>query len=1051
MYKDQLIIKHIFQKIAFTLSVSFFYLFSLFAQSNVTVTGIITDETDTPMAGASIVVKGSTRGVMTGGDGSYSISVRTTDILEFSFIGYQTIMVAVENQRKIDVKLLPKANEMEEVIVTAFGKQKKESVVSSIETVRVADLLIPGTNLTNALAGRVAGLISYQTSGEPGADNAEFFVRGIASFGYAVSPLILIDGFEASNDALARLRPDDIESFSVMKDASASVMYGARGANGIIIVTTKSGREGPAKISARVDVNIATPTRVKEVLDGVSFMRMYNEAFLTRSVDKNIEPFYSEQKIQSTMRGEYPMIYPDVNWYNMLFKSYTVNTKTNLNISGGGKIASYYVSGGFDHETGLLKVDGKNNFNNNITIRRAHIRNNVILNLSPTTKLDTRIQARFDSYNGPRVAANDVFNSVMRINPVDFPAIYEPDAANIWNENTLFGSDFRPNGNMMENPYANMVRGYQEKHESRIRAQASLIQDLSFVTEGLQAQLKGSAETWSMSSGTREYNPLYYKLDNYNLITGVHKLLCLNPWETQTKLGDVRPENDSEAKFFFEIRLHWERKFGKHSTGATAVGMIDNRILTNGRNNSIFQTLPERNAGVSGRLTYSYDSRYFIEGAFGYNGSEKFSEEKTFGFFPSLGAGWIISNEHFWGVSKDVINNLKLKFTLGRVGNDAIAGRDGRFFFLSDINESGGAGYRFGEDFVNYYSSYNIRRYANSDISWELSTKYNGGLELGLFKNESVKIQVDGFFEKRVNIYEQRRNYPKSSGLEVDVYANSGHVNSKGIDGSIDVQHQFRKDVWLQGRGNFTYAVSKIMARDEPNYRDRYRSQIGHSTTQRWGLVAERLFVDTEEINNSPKQYDGNYSFGDIKYKDINNDGVINDEDQVPMGFSTSPEIQYGFGLSAGYKKFDFSFFFQGNALISFFIDAGASTDNTNGIAPFWDRRNALKIVGDNYWSETNPDVHAFWPRLSTNRIDNNSKTSSWWLRNGAFMRLKNVEVGYNIGSVQKIYLSNARVYFSGENLLLFSKFKLWDPEQRSNGLGYPLNRRYNLGLLLSF
>ena len=1021
-----------------------------FQAQGIRITGTVSDNSGVTIAGVTVMVSGTTIGTTTDGNGEYAITVPNEDaVLEFAFIGFQPRETIVGNRRIISVFLDEAAEEIGEVVVTAFGRQRRESVVSSIETVRISDLTIPSSNLTTALAGRVAGLISYQTSGEPGADNADFFVRGVTTFGYATAPLILIDGFEASRDALARLQPDDIESFSVMKDAAASVMYGARGANGIIIVTTKSGREGPARINFRFDVHAATPTRIKEVLDGPAFMRMYNEAYTTRSQEVHIEPFYSEQKIQATMRGENEMVYPNVDWYNKLFRPYTINTRTNLNISGGGRIATYYVSGGWDNENGLLKVDGANNFNNNITINRAHIRNNVMLRLGPTTRLDTRLQGRFDSYNGPHIAANEIFNSVMRINPVDFPAIYEPDASLIHAEHILFGNDFRPDGELMTNPYAEMVRGYRESHESRLRAQAALIQDLDFITEGLQVQLRASADTWNISSGTRQYYPFFYKLDSYNMVTGEHTLFLLNPDETRTRLGDVTPFNDSSGTFFFEARAHWERTFAeKHSVGTTFVGMMDNRLLTSGRNYSIFQTLPERNAGISGRLTYAYDLRYFLEAAFGYNGSEKFSEEKTFGFFPSIGLGWIVTNENFWTVNPNIISNLKLKFTLGKVGNDAIAGRAGRFFFLSEINEFGGTGYRFGESFASFHPAYSIIRYANADITWESSTKYNAGLEVGLFRG-SVNIHVDGFFEERVQIYEERRNYPRSSGVEVDLYSNSGKVNSRGIDGSIDVQHYFTQHFWIQGRTNFTYATSKIIARDEPNYRDAYRSQLGHSTSQRWGLVAERLFVDEDEIRNSPRQFDGNYMAGDIKYKDINNDGVVNDEDQIPMGFPMTPEIQYGFGLSTGYKKFDFSFFFQGSARVAFFIDPGAG--GSNGIAPFWDRRNALKVVADNYWSETNPDVHAFWPRLSTHEIANNRRQSSWWLRDGSFLRLRTVEMGYNFGSLPAIRLENARIYFSGENLFLVSRFKLWDPEQRENGLGYPLNRRFNLGIQISF
>lgn len=1016
------------------------------AQEQVQVRGKVTDaETGDPLPGVTILVDKSTRGVTTDMDGTFEIRVTPADKLVFSFLGMVSQTVEVGDQRYIEVALVTTASELEEVTIVAFGVQKKESIVSSISTVKVDDIKVPSSNLTTALAGRVAGLISYQTTGEPGADNAEFFVRGVSSFeGSRSSPLILIDGFEATTSDLARLQPDDIESFSVMKDATATVLYGARGANGILIVNTKSGSESKPKLSARFDMNIATPTRVKEVLDGVSYMRMYNEAQISRNPEA--VPFYSEQKIQSTMRGDDPMIYPNINWYDELFNSSTMNTKANINVSGGGQVATYYVAAGFDHDNGLLKVAEMNNFNNNISISRVHVRNNVVIKLSPSTKIDTRIQGRFEKYNGPSTSANSIYNMVMNANPVDHPVIYRPDEAHMFADHILFGNTFNNNQQMKQNPFAEMVRGYEQRNENRILAQASLLQDLDVITPGLKMQLKVSAQTWNISSGIRSYTPFYYGLDSYNLVTGVHKLYALNPTNTNYKLGDVSPNNDSDALFNGELRFNWEQNFNKHTVGAMIVGMISEKLLTSGNNNSIFQTLPERNLGVSGRGTYGFDSRYFLEFAFGYNGSEKFSTDRAFGFFPSIGTGWIISNEPYWKISDKIISHLKLRFTWGRVGNDVLDGRGGRFFYLSSYNRGGGS-YTFGTDFLNSYSGYSISSYANADISWEVSQKYNYGLELSFLKNEAIRIQADYFVDQRDNIYEVRNNYPHSAGLEVAIKTNSGSVRSHGVDISMDVERSFNKDFWVTGRGTFTYAVNKILQKDEPNYRDAYRSQIGHSTTQRWGLVAERLFVDQQEIENSPKQFDGNYLPGDIKYKDVNGDGVINSEDRIPMGWPTSPQIQYGFGLSTGLKKFDFSFFFQGNANVSFFINSGSG----DGIAPFVNRRNALKIVARDYWSETNPNVHAFWPRLSVTSVANNTQQSSWWLRDNSFLRLKTVELGYNISSLKSIGISNLRLYFVGENLFLLSQFKLWDPEQGSNGMGYPLTRKYNLGLQVSF
>ncbi|GAP72778.1 TonB-dependent receptor [Candidatus Symbiothrix dinenymphae] len=1006
------------------------------------------------MPGVNITVKGSPRGVATDVDGSFKIDVSPTDVLEVSFLGYDLYSVEVGDKASFVIPLKPKSNELDEVTVVAFGKQKKSSVVASIETVKISDLRVPASNLTSAFAGKIPGLISYQTSGEPGRDNAQFFVRGVTTFGYATSPLILIDGFESTADDLARMQPDDIESFSILKDASAAVLYGSRGANGIILITTKGGREGKAKINARVDVNVNTPTALPEMIGGVEYMQLYNQARISRSNGVS-EPFYDEQKIQATMRGENPMIYPNVDWYDMLFNKQTVNTKANVNISGGGKVATYFVSAGYENENGLLKVDKRNNFNSNIDINRFNLRNNVIFKLSPTTTLDTRLQARYEKFTGPGTSANDIFKTTMEANPVDFPAVYTPDAAHLWTNHTLFGSIDADNpGEFKTNPYAQMVSSYTTSDQSTVVAQATLLQDLDFITKGLKLQAKVSASTYSTYSFTRGYTPYIYGLAAYDAVSGDYELGELK--KGSNTLNPTGGSRNTSSKYYIEARANWDRTFGLHSVGAMTVLTVQENLFTPD-GNSLFETLPERNVGNSGRVTYDFDDRYFAEFGYGYNGSEKFSGSKQFGFFPSVGAGWLVSNESFWSPAKDIVDLLKFKFTWGKVGNDAISDRAGRFHFLSDMQSGGAYGFTFGESMAVNYPGYQIRRYSNTNIGWEVSEKTNLGLELGLLKNSPLKFQVDFFQEKRSNIYMERVNFPASGGLEAPIFGNVGKVESKGVDGSIDYQQFFNKDFWLTGRANFTYATNKYTEFDEPEYADAYRYRKGHPVGQTWGLVAERLFVDEWEVAQSPSQVDlgGTPQAGDIKYTDVNGDGKVDLNDQIAMGYPTTPEIQYGFGLSAGYKNFDLSFFFQGNARVSFFIDPV-------GIAPFHNRRNALAIVARGSWTETNPDVHAFWPRLSTTLIENNfgrneetetekNWTSSWWLRDGSFLRMKNVEVGYNTSALKKIKVENLRVYFSAENLFVVSPFKLWDPEMGGNGMGYPLNRRFNVGLQLSF
>jgi TonB-linked SusC/RagA family outer membrane protein len=1011
----------------------------IFAQTK-TITGHVKGEDNSPLSGVAVQVKNTSVGTVTGPRGEFSITANESDTLIFILVGMKDAVQFVGNRSVFEIVMIGDG-ELEELQVVAFGTQKKSSVVSSITTVRPEELRVSAYNLTSGFAGRIPGMISYQISGEPGDDLAQFFVRGVTTFGYTPSPLILIDGFESSSYELARLQVDDIESFSILKDASAAALYGARGANGVLLVITKTGKADVGiSINARVDTHIATPTKMIEMIDAIEYMRMYNEGIITRnSIAGN---FYHEQTIESTKRNENPMIYPNVDWYNELFKSTTINKRATINLSGGGRVARFYVSGGFENENGLLKEDSRNQFNSNISINRVHMRSNVVFEITKTTTLDTRIQAEFERYNGPYNSASDIFNMVMDVNPVDFPPVYEPDEARRFVSHTLFGSTL-VNGEMKRNPYAEMVKGYRSRNISIVTMMATIRQDFDFFIKGLKFEGKGSIKSDGTSEQMRSFSPFFYAVEQYNQVTREYKLFGLNRLSGNTSMGDIDASNNRGASYYFEGRLNWSGAFGLHNIGAMAVGTLqENSNLVAG---TVFTALPARNAGISGRATYDYDNRYFAEFNFGYNGSEKFTADKRFGFFPSVGGAWMISNEKFWESMKNSINMLKFRATYGINGSDAIAGAADRFNFLSQISK-GGAGYTWGIDNNIPGGGYTISRYANPNISWELSRKVNLGLEINAVKN-LLKFQFDIWKDWRSDIYQPRETFAASTGLiekDLKIFGNVGKAETVGFESSLDIEKSFSKNAWLVGRFNFSFSKNKVTQKDEQQFSDKYLSAIGESTSVLRGLVAERLFVDDFERANSPRQDWGEYQAGDIKYKDINGDGRINNNDKIPMGHPAVPEIQYGFGLSGGLKDFDISFFFQGNRRVAFFIDPA-------GIAPLVNRRNALKIVARDYWTETDPNVHAFWPRLSVYPLENNTQYSSWWLRDGTFMRLKQVEIGYNIREINKLLLKSGRIYFSVDNVFYLSTFKLWDPEMGSSGRGYPPNRRFNIGLLLQF
>jgi len=1060
MNKNQLFIKNFFRTVSMV-SVLLFCAFSLFAQNNVTVTGTVIDETEQPVPGVSIAVKGTPRGVTTDTDGSFSISVMTTDVLEVSYLGYKPQSIVVGNQRKFDIQLSPKTNELDEVTVVAFGKQKKESVVGSISTVNIKDLKVPSSNLSTALAGRIAGLVSYQRSGEPGQDDASFFVRGVTSLTYASGPLILIDGVEMSSTDLARMQPDDIASFSIMKDATATALYGARGANGVILITTKEGREGNATISIRVESSMSQPTQMVELADPITYMQMMNEAVLTR--DKLGRVPYSPVKIEQTAnpnRNRY--IYPANDWYNMLFKETTFNYRANFNVSGGGKVARYYVAATYNQDNGILKVDKMNNFNNNIDLKRYLLRSNVNINVTKTTEAVVRLHGTFDDYQGPIDGGSALYQKVMRSDPVRFPPYYAPDAANQYTKHILFGNDGATYDFI--NPYADMVKGYKDYTKSLMMAQFEAKQKLDFLTKGLVARGLFTTNRYSYFDVTRAYNPFYYSVGGYDKYTDTYALQNLNPETGTDYLNYSEGDKQITTMTYIELAVNYDRTFAeKHAVSGLLVFTRRNTLEANA--GSLQLSLPARNQGVSGRATYAYKDTYFSEFNFGYNGSERFAKRYRYGFFPSFGLGWIVSNESFWNESlKKTISKLKLKGTYGLVGNDAIGDKNDRFFYLSNVNMNDtGRSYSFGYDFLYRRNGVSISRYENDRITWETARKMNLGIELGLFNK--IELIADYYTERRSGILLDRSNVPGTMGLTVTPQANLGKAKGSGIDLSIDYQHNVSKDLWVTGRANFTYATTEYTEYEEvDNTLTPWLSKIGQPVSQQWGYIAERLFVDDNEVANSPVQNIGTdkYAGGDIKYRDINGDDKITSLDRVPIGFPTEPQIIYGFGLSAGYRSFDASFFFQGLAQESFWINTAISSDNPSTV-PFIDtdgnttvrsQNQLLKAYADSHWDETNKNIYALFPRFSDKMVSNNyAEKSTWFMRDGSFMRLKSAEIGYTVPKriTQRINMASLRLYANGTNLLTFSKFKLWDPEMAGNGLGYPVQRVVNFGVQVTF
>ncbi|HEY9560093.1 MAG TPA: TonB-dependent receptor [Anseongella sp.] len=1009
------------------------------------VAGIVTDSTGAPLPGVAVFDKtNKSIGTSTDQDGRYVLEIDENSTLIFSMIGFIDQEVSVSGRTIINIELEVSADELDEIVITAFGnKEKRSDMVGSVASISASDLAKnPSSNLTTALAGRAAGIIAFQRSGEPGEDNADFFIRGVTTFGTGkVDPLILIDGIELTPTDLARVQPNDIASFTILKDATATAVYGARGANGVILVTTKEGTDGKARLSVQIENSISGPTRNIELADPVTYMQLYNEAVKTR--DPLGALLYSQEKIVKTAEGSDPIVYPATDWRAMLFKDYASTKRVNVNVSGGGNVAKYFVSGSYNRDNGLLKVDPRNNFNSNIKLSSYKLRSNININLTPGTRLTVRLNGTFDDYTGPIQGGAATYEQVMHSNPVLFPAYFPIDSAHRFTRHILFGNYQSPeNNSLYNNPYAEMVKGYRDYSRALMLAQVELRQNLNFLTEGLTFKTMVNTYRKSYFSVTRAYDPYFYQINHYDQLTGAYAINALNAETAAEYLDYNKSPNEISTSFYLEAILNYNRRFNeKHGVGAMMVYQMKQNLDAQGAD--LQQSLPFRNLGVSGKATYDYDRRYYAEFAFGYNGSERFASNHRFGFFPSFGLAWSISNERFFEPLKQSVTNLRLRATYGLIGNDAIGEASDRFFYLSNINmNAANRSATFGNGSSSYFSlrGVDITRYSNYDITWETATKKNIALELGLFDRWSLNIEV--YSQIRKNILMDRASIPVTMGLTAPIRANVGEASGTGTDISLDYKQTFMNGFWLTAMGNFTYATSEYRVYEEPNYDEPWRYRVGNPISQPIGYIAERLFIDDEEALNAPPQNFGTYGGGDIKYLDVNRDGQITQADQVPIGTPAVPEIVYGFGISLGYKSVDFSVFFQGLSNESFRIDAGTTW-------PFANQNALLKVYADDHWSEDNRNINALFPRLSPTVNENNTRESTWWRRDGTFLRLKQAEIGFSLPEhlLEKIRANSVRIYINGSNLLTFSKFKLWDVEMGGQGLGYPIQRVFNIGL----
>ncbi len=1018
---------------------------SALAQESIVVTGVVTDTNKEPMIGVNVSISNIPGlGAITDLNGKYSIKMPPYHKLVFTYIGFEKVEVLVKEQRTVNVTMKEaSAREIDEVVITGTGAQKKLTVTGAITNVDVDVLKAnPSGSMANALAGNVPGILAMQTSGKPGSVS-EFWIRGISTFGASNSALVLVDGFERSLD---EINVEDVESFSVLKDASATAIYGSKGANGVVLITTKHGKAGKINISAKAETFYNMLTQVPDFVDGYTYASMANEAKITR----NLEPLYKADELEIFRLGLDPDLYPNVNWIDELLRKGSWSTRATLSMNGGGNTARYYVSGSYLDQQGMYKVDkALKDYNTNANFRRWNYRMNVDIDITKSTLLKVGVSGSLQKANDSGVGSDAIWTALMGYNAIMVPKLYSNGYV------PAYGND---NGDRF-NPWVQAtMTGYRENWKNNIQTNVTLEQKLDFITKGLRFVGRFGYDTENNNWINRRKWPEQWKAKRFRATDGT---LDYDRVAEERKMFQ-ESGSDGLRNEFFEAELHYSRGFKHHHLGGTLKYNQSSKIKTVGLGDDLKQGIARRNQGLAGRFTYNWNYRYFIDFNFGYTGSENFAAGHRFGFFPAISGAWNIAEESLIKKHLKWMNMFKIRYSYGKVGNDNLGNT--RFPYLYDIEtmtkkdgdktvDTGG--YNFGDyTFDRYYGGMRYSSLSSPNVTWEIATKHDLGIDFSFF-NDKLSGSVDYFNEKREGIYMLREYLPGIVGLESNPSANVGKVTSEGFDGHFTFRQKLGA-VGLTIRSNITYSKNEIVDRDEENNYYWYKMQKGHRVNQARGLISLGLFKDYDDIRNSPVQDFDGYKVmpGDIKYKDVNGDGKIDGNDQVAIGATTKPNLIYGFGIAVNWKGLDVNLHFQGAGKSTYFIDG--STVHMFKLGDGWG--NVLsEMANSNRWISADisgdpatENPNAEYPRLSYGPNSNNYQQSTYWLRNGSYLRLKTVEVGYTLPTqlVNKVHFNTVRIFFVGTNLLTWSAFKLWDPEMGStDGKRYPLSKNLSLGI----
>lgn len=1017
------------------------------------ISGRVTDIKGEPLIGVNVTVDGDANGSITNMDGLYEIFVtKKSVVLKFTYIGFKTSEIRTNASTNIyDVTLEEQVNELEETVIVGYGTQRKISNIGAQSSMKMEDIKTPSASLTTTLAGRLAGVVAVQRTGEPGKDAADIWIRGISTPNTS-SPLVLVDGVERSfND----IDPEDIESLTTLKDASATAVYGVRGANGVILIKTKPGKVGKPTVSADYYESFTRFTKMVDLADGITYMNAANEAMR----NDGIATKYTEDQIRNTIAGKDPYLYPNVDWLKEIFNDWGHNRRVNVNVRGGSEKVAYYASVSYFNETGMTVTDKNiNTYDSKMKYSRYNFTTNLNIDVTPTTKVEIGAQGYLGEGNYPAISSADLYNAAMSISPVEYPKMF-----------FVNGEAFVPGtstNNNFNNPYSQATRrGYDNLTKNQIYSNLRVTQDLDMLTKGLKLTAMYAFDVYNEIHVHQDRAESTYNFLDTSVPYDMNGQPILQRIYEGSNVLSYTQETSGNKKTYLEASLNYDRTFNDdHRVSALFLFNQQSKLLY--PKGTLEDAIPYRMMGIAGRATYSWKDRYFAEFNIGYNGAENFSPKHRFGTFPAFGVGWVVSNEKFWQPLSKAVSFLKIRYTDGKVGNSEVSDR--RFMYLDQMKENGDYGYKFGPNGTKW-SGYETVNMA-VDLIWEESRKQDLGIDLKLF-NDDLSIVFDLFKERRENILLKREHsIPSFLGYNTSApYGNIGIIENKGFDGTIEYNKRINKDWVIALRGNVTFNKDKWIQGELPEQKYEWMNQYGHNINGVKGYVAEGLFTQTEiddmarweslsDANKAitPKPFAsqfGTVKAGDIKYKDLNNDGQIDAYDQTYISRGDVPTTVYGFGFTIGWKDLSVGMMFQGVAGAERVLN-GSSVNPFNGGGG---SGNLYSNIGDR-WTEENPDQNAFYPRLSygseTTSNINNFQKSTWWVRNMNFLRLKTLQISYNLPKpwVNKVHLKNAAVYVMGTNLFTLSRFKLWDPELNTdNGASYPNTTSYSVGINFTF